>query len=117
MEFLKAGVHVLVVDLFPPSPRDPSGIHKVIWDEIEEEEFSFPSEKNRILASYKTGSERIAFLEPIAVGDTLPAMPLFLNAWYHIQVPLESTYQAAWDAGPAEFRRAVETGKLPEAAE
>src|SRR5205085_10648817 len=40
--FLRAGIHVLVVDLFPPTPRDPSGIHKVIWDEIEEEEFSLP---------------------------------------------------------------------------
>lgn len=117
MEFLKAGVHVLVIDLFPPTLRDPAGIHKVIWDEIEEEEFSFPPGKNRILASYKTGTERIAFVEPIAVGDALPAMPLYLSARYHIQVPLEPSYQAAWDAGPAEFRRAVETGQLPAGAE
>lgn len=114
MEFLKAGIHVLVIDLFPPSPRDPAGIHKVIWDEIEEEDFSFPTGKDRLLASYKTGSERVAFLEPVAIGDELPAMPLFLNTWYHVQVPLESTYQAAWDASPQEFRRVVETGKLPE---
>lgn len=114
MEFLKAGVHVLVVDLFPPSPRDPAGIHKVIWDEIEEEDFTFPAGKNRLLASYKTGAERVAFLEPLAVGDTLPAMPLFLNSRYHVLVPLESTYQAAWEASPGELRRAVETGQLPE---
>jgi len=117
MEFLKAGVHVLVVDLFPPSSRDPAGIHKAIWDQIEEEDFALPPDKNRILASYKTGSERVAFLEPVAVGDVLPSMPLFLNTWYHVQVPLESTYQAAWDASPREFRLAVETGKLPEGEE
>jgi hypothetical protein len=23
-----------VLDLFPPGPRDPQGIHKAIWDEI-----------------------------------------------------------------------------------
>src|SRR5262249_52687639 len=28
------GVHVLVIDLFPPSRRDPQGIHKAIWDEF-----------------------------------------------------------------------------------
>ena len=117
MEFLRAGVHVLVIDLFPPSARDPAGIHKLIWDEIEEEDFAFPFGKNRIMASYKTGAERIAFLEPIAVGDNLPAMPLYLSARFHIQVPLETTYQAAWDAGPTEFRRAVESGQLPESAE
>src|SRR5207249_8800723 len=25
------GIHLLVVDLFPPSDRDPQGIHKAIW--------------------------------------------------------------------------------------
>jgi len=28
------GVHLLVIDLFPPSKRDPQGIHKAIWDEF-----------------------------------------------------------------------------------
>ena len=43
--FLRAGIHVLIVDLFPPTPRDPFGIHKAIWDEIEEEDFTFPRGK------------------------------------------------------------------------
>ena len=42
IDFLRAGIHVLIVYLFPPTPRDPFGIHKAIWDEIEEEDFSFP---------------------------------------------------------------------------
>ena len=33
-EFLRAGIHLVVLDLFPPGPRDPQGIHKAIWDEI-----------------------------------------------------------------------------------
>jgi hypothetical protein len=28
-------------------------------------------------------------------------------------VPLESTYQAAWDASPEAYRQAVETGVMP----
>jgi hypothetical protein len=105
---------VLIVDLFPPSPRDPSGLHKVIWDEIEEEEFTFPIGQDRILASYETGGVRAAYIEPVAVGDSLPDMPLFLTNQMHVLTPLEPTYQAAWDASPEEMRVAVETGIMPE---
>lgn len=114
IEFLRAGIHVLIVDLFPPSPRDPFGIHKVIWDEVEEEEFVFPPGKDRILASYETGAVRAAYVEPVGVGDQLPEMPLFLTNDVHVPVPLEPTYQATWDASPEEMRRAVETGVMPE---
>ena len=111
---LRRGIHVLIVDLFPPSPRDPYGIHKVIWDEIVEEDFTFPDGKDRILVSYKTGGERAAYIEPVTVGDALPDMPLFLTNDLHVMVPLELTYQATWDASPEELRIAVETGMVPE---
>src|SRR5262249_36975970 len=39
------GIHLLVVDLFPPSERDPQGIHKAIWDEIEDTPFALPPDK------------------------------------------------------------------------
>jgi hypothetical protein len=114
IDFLRKGIHILIVDLFPPTPRDPFGIHKVIWDEIEEEDFTFPANKDRILASYETGGERAAYVEPVAVGDQLPDMPLFLTNDLHIIVPLEPTYRATWDASPEEMRLAVETGVMPE---
>ncbi len=114
IDLLRAGIHVLVVDLFPPTPRDPGGIHKVIWDEILEEDFVFPDGKDRILASYVTGREKTAYIEPVAVGDTLPDMPLFLGDELHVLVPLEPTYQATWEASPEELRVAVETGVVPE---
>jgi hypothetical protein len=113
--FLRSGVHVLIVDPFPPTPRDPLGIHKAIWDEIEEdEEFMFPPGKDRLLVSYEAGIAGAAYIEPIGVGDALPDMPLCLATEFHIPVPLESTYQATWDAAPAELRQAVETGTLSE---
>jgi hypothetical protein len=117
IEYLKSGIHVLVVDLFPPSPRDPYGIHKTIWDEIEEEAFTLPAGKDRILASYETGGERAAYIEPVGVGDKLAEMPLFLTNFLHVLVPLESTYMATWEASPEELRVAVETGMLPEVEE
>lgn len=110
---LRAGVHLLVIDLFPPTPRDPHGLHKAIWDEIEEEEFQFPKGKDRMIASYKTGEEHVANLELRGVGDSLPGAPLYLTQTYYVQVPLEATYQSAWEASPEELRMAVETGILP----
>ena len=114
IDLLRAGIHVLVVDVFAPTPRDPNGIHKLIWDEILDEEFTFPDGKDRVLASYQTGGEQAAYVEPITVGDALPDMPLFLGDDLHVMVPLEATYQTAWDASPEEFRWVVETGVLPQ---
>ena len=114
IDFLRRDVHVLIVDLFPPTPRDPFGMHKVLWDEITEEDFTFPPGKDRILASYETGVERAAYVEPVAVGDLMPDMPLFLTNDVYVQVPLEPTYQATWEASPEDMRLAVETGVMPE---
>lgn len=114
IQFLREDIHVLVIDPFPPTPRDPQGIHKAIWDNFDDEPFEFPPGKDRILASYQAGDEQAAYIEPIAVGDSLPDMPLFLTESLHVPVPLESTYQATWDATPEELRLAVETGILPD---
>ena len=103
IDFLRAGIHVLMIDLFPPTPRDPFGMHKVIWDEIEEKDFTLPEGKDRILASYETGGVRACYVEPLGVGDILPDMPLFLSNSWHVPVPLESTYRATWDASPEDF--------------
>jgi len=32
------GVHLLLIDLFPSSKRDPQGIHQAIWDQFVEED-------------------------------------------------------------------------------
>jgi len=113
IDFLHAGIHVLIVDLFPPTRRDPFGIHKAVWDEIEEEDFEFPSGKDRILVCYETGDQHAAYIEPVGVDDELPDMPLFLTGAFHIMVPLEPTYAAAWNAAPEALRVAVETGVMP----
>lgn len=113
VEFIRNGVHVLVVDLFPPTALDPLGIHQVIWEELHSEPFEFPAGKDRILVSYEAGREKVAYVEPVTVGDVLPNMALFLESGKHVNVPLEATYQAAWAACSDGLREAVETGELP----
>ena len=45
-DLIMQGVHLLVIDLFPPSKRDPQGIHKAIWDEFIEEDFELPADSH-----------------------------------------------------------------------
>lgn len=107
--FLRNGIHLLIVDLFPPSARDPQGIHKAIWDELADESFELPAGKRLTCVSYESDDGISALIEPIAVGDLLPDMPLFLARREHILVPLESTYVATWTVCPEPIRELVET--------
>jgi hypothetical protein len=107
--FLQAGVHLLIVDLFPPGPRDPQGIHKVIWDRLRDEPFALPPDKPLTLAAYAAGTEMIAYVEPVAVGDALPEVPVFLTADRYVPCPLEATYQTAWEQFPAPLKAPLES--------
>lgn len=118
-EFLDAGVNLLVVDLFPPTPRDPHGIHKAIWDEYGESPFELPPDKPLVLAAYVAGDLSVglsttAYVEPVGVGDSLPDMPAYLDADVYVPVPLEATYRATWATCPADMRYLVEHGALPD---
>jgi hypothetical protein len=118
IDCLRQGIHLLIIDILPPTPRDPQGMHKVIWDEIEEEPFELPPDKQLTLAAYMagdllTGIEPIAFVEMIGVADKLPDMPAYLEHNGYIPVPLEETYQTAWATCPADVREYVETGRVP----
>jgi hypothetical protein len=104
VELIQAGVHLLIVDLFPPGPRDPQGLHKLIWDEFVDNEFALPIDQPLLLASYLANRHPEAFLEPTAVGKALTPMPLFITLDDHVNVPLEATYQAAFEGLPAYWR-------------
>jgi hypothetical protein len=97
---IRAKVHLLVIDLFPPAKCDPQGVHKAIWDEFEEEDFEFPPGKPMTLASYDAGPPQVAYVENIGVGDLLPDMPIFLRPETYVPAPLEATYQTAWETFP-----------------
>ena len=105
---LRAGIHLLVIDLFPPGPRDPQGMHKAIWDEVAATDFSLPQDKLLTVAAYIGGIAPEAFVEPTAVGLSLPEMPLFLTPDTYVPVPLEGTYETAWEAVPAFWREVLE---------
>jgi hypothetical protein len=108
VEALYRGYHLLIVDLFPPTPRDPLGIHGAIWEEISNEPFELPVGEPLTLAAYSAGPVKQAWVEPTAVGRMLIDMPLFLEPEYYVNVPLEATYQAAYRGVPRRWKQVLE---------
>jgi hypothetical protein len=107
-EFLSHQVHLLILDLQPPTSRDPQGIHGAIWDEVAGQPYARPEDKPLTLAAYEAGGVVRAFVEPVAVGDVLIDMPLFLEPGRHIAVPLEETYRLAFESVPRRWRSVLE---------
>jgi Protein of unknown function (DUF4058) len=107
---LEAGVHVLLVDLFPPGPHDPDGMHGAIHRELgpRADVYDLPQDEPLTLASYVAEAPIDVYLEHLAIGATLPAMPLFLHPDRYIDVPLEQTYMAAYQGTPAFWRNVLE---------
>jgi Protein of unknown function (DUF4058) len=105
---LEARVHLLIVDPFPPTSRDPNGIHAVLWEEDDQQPFQLPAEKRLTIVAYECALTTRAFIEPVAVGDRLPDMPLFLEAERFVNVPLEATYATAFAVQPERWKRVLE---------
>jgi hypothetical protein len=105
---LRQGINLLLVDLFPPSPRDPQGIHKALWDEICEEPFELPPNKPLTVVAYSAAVPHTAYVKPVAVGDPLPGLPIFLDPDTYVPAPLDDTYQSTWAKCPGVLRHVVE---------
>lgn len=106
-EFFRHGINIVVVDPFPPTPRDPEGIHKAIWDRIASDQFELPDDKPLIAAGY-CAEAMTGYVEPFAVGDALPGVPLFLSGTHYVPCPLDASYQATWAVMPAPIRKLFE---------
>ena len=99
---LHHGVNLLVIDLFPPGQNDPYGIHGVIQQRLgPDEPYDLPADEPLTLAAYVADRPIQAYLEHLKVGALLPEMPLFLNPDRYINVPLPSTYDAAYAGMPS----------------
>jgi Protein of unknown function (DUF4058) len=96
---LRDGIHVLVIDPFPPSRHDPQGIHGLLWEELGEPHYEPPTDKPLTLVSY--------CIEPTRVGLPLTEMPLFLTKTHYVGMPLEATYMQTWAGVPQRWQRVI----------
>lgn len=107
-ELIYRQIQLLIVDLHPPGKRDPQGIHGEIWEAVAGEEYQAPADKPFTLASYESYQSVKAYVIHATVGNALANMPLFLEPGLAVEVPLEATYQAAFDGVARRWRSVLE---------
>ena len=108
IDLIARGQHLLLVDLQPRTPRDPDGVHALICAEFGGACTPGPVDKPLTLVAYDAGPPKTSYVEPVAVSDVLSDMPLFLAPGWYVSVPLERTYQAAYQGAPRRFREVLE---------
>jgi hypothetical protein len=102
------GIHLLLVDLFPPGTYDHLGMHGALWERFDDDPYLLLPGEPLTLASYVAGPCPEAYVEHLAVGSPLAEMPLFLNPDRYVNIPLEATYAAAFRGLPAFVREGLE---------
>lgn len=110
-EFVRAGVHALVVDILPPGPLDPGGPHPEVCARLDPDgppDAPPPAGRPFTFASYRAGADPVGFLKYAGVGEALPDAPLFLDDGAFVDVPLEETYMTGYARLPAPIRAALE---------
>lgn len=108
---LQYDVHVLLVDVIPPGPQDPNGMHGATLEQLGRPEgpYDLPPDEPLTVASYVGGSNSEAFIEHFRVGSPVPDMPLFLSEERYVTVPLDATYEAAFRLVPSFYRDILES--------
>jgi hypothetical protein len=105
---LAHGIHVLLVDLFPPGKFDRHGMHGALWHRLGDKPDGPPPQEPLTRAAYVADSPIRAYMEHVRVGSVLPDMPLFLDPDTYVYAPLESTYQTTWLGTPVRWRNVLE---------
>lgn len=108
-ELLDRQIHLLLLDLLPPTPRDPAGIHAAVWEYLTGERFAPIEAKPLTLAAYESALNVRAYVEPLAAGDELAEMPLYVKPNGYVLVPLEATYRRAFAALPRRWQAVLQS--------
>lgn len=113
VDFLRHGIHLVLMDVIPPGTFDPHGIHAALWHRLTGETPAAPA-KPLAIASYAAGTEVRAYVEELSPGDTLPDTPLFLDEYGCVEVPNEAAYARAFEVQPPYVQDRLEPARLAE---
>ena len=113
---LRSGIHVLLIDLHPPGKRDPEGLHAVVWEcmggDVSEDVEATPAALSYEAVPRGEDFPQVkAHIEPLAVGQSLPDMPLFLDNAEFVMAPLQVTYDTAFNALPQRWQDVLATNR------
>jgi hypothetical protein len=85
-----------------------------MWNEFDEGPYDLPLAEPFTLASYTAGPPVKAYVEHLAIGGSLPEMPLVLSSDDRfVPVPLDLTHKAAYQGGPVFWRDVLEGRTAP----
>lgn len=107
IECLASGLHVLVIDLLPPTAAAP-GFGAAVARELGSDAVA---PVGRCTTSFECQPEPLAvqvYQRELALGRALDAPPLFLEPGRHVELPLEETYASAFRGLPAHDRARLE---------
>jgi hypothetical protein len=105
---LKRGIHLLIIDILPPGKHAPNGIHVALWNYRYPECHGITAEEPLGLSSYRVDDVPHAYFQPLAVGQPLPDMPVFLTPLHYVNVPLEQTYTETYRGVPNRWKSVIE---------
>lgn len=105
---LERGIHLLIIDILPPGKHDPQGMHAALWNYRYSESHGVTAEEPLGLSSYRVDDVPRAYFQPLAVGESLPDMPVFITPLHYVNVPLEATYCEAYRGVPERWKRVIE---------
>ncbi len=114
LSILHEGVSLVIVDVHAPTALVPGGFHELVSRAFREKPASRPADRPLEAVSYEViGSHTVrSHVVPLACGDSLPEMPVFLKPKRFVRIPLERTYTEAFRGLPSRFRRILE-GEAP----
>ncbi len=112
VSLLRAGMHLLLVDLHPPTQIVPAGLHARISEAYGTPPPELPEDRRLQAVSYQVldGGFPRAHVVPLKLGDALPEMPIFLGPHSFVRVPFEETYSEAFRSLAGKFRRVLGEG-------
>jgi hypothetical protein len=103
-ELIWQRVHVVCIDLFPPTSACPQGLHQLVWSDFDGTPGRDLSQSDASIVSYVAGPDAKAYIQPVERRQPLPAAPLFLDDERYVNLPLEQTYNAAFAGMPSRWR-------------
>lgn len=96
---LRAGIHVAILDLLPPTKRAPDGLFVEVEYALTNQARERPAGRPLSFASFRAWPPTL-YLQTFAVGQPVPTLPLFLTEDRYVQLPLAATYEQAFADEP-----------------
>lgn len=109
LDYLEAGLHLLVIDLLPPTGLVLDGFADALVHDLGCSEKLRGGGPQTCAFECQIAPPRVqVYAAELAVGAPLPSAPLFLEPSIHVEIPLEESYLETVERLPAKDREQLE---------